>query len=222
MPIQIPPDHGGLYTETNLGNLFPEPLNALTSLLFLALALVWTYRIKNQWKQLPFLTYALALLYIGGIGGSIYHGFRLWRIFLIMDWLPIMLLCLSAGLWFLAKLTRWYFAALLIVIYFPLQMYLRRFFADDIQLFINFNYATMAAIVLFPVLAYLMKRKFKNGSWVLLALISFALALFFRVADTWGLLPVGTHFLWHVFGAGAAAGMLQFVYLTESKPQERT
>ncbi len=36
--IQNPPDGGMLYTETDLGQFFPEPLNAVTSCFFLAIA----------------------------------------------------------------------------------------------------------------------------------------------------------------------------------------
>jgi hemolysin III len=217
MNLQIPPDNGGLYTETNLQNLFPEPLNAITSLFFLVLAIGWTIKIGKRWRHFPFLSYALVLLYIGGIGGSIYHGFRLWRVFLIMDWLPIMLLCLSAGLWFLAKLTKWYYAALLVVGYFIFQQLLRIRLEGDIQLFININYAVMAAIVVVPVFAFLISTLFKHAGWVLMALIAFVVALFFRISDKWGLLTVGTHFLWHTFGAVAAFGMLRYVYLVETQ-----
>lgn len=36
MPInQLPPDGGIQYTETNMAQLFPEPLNAITAVLFL-------------------------------------------------------------------------------------------------------------------------------------------------------------------------------------------
>lgn len=215
MQPTTPPDHGGLYAETNLAHLFPEPFNAVTSLFFLAIAIWWTLKIGRRWRSFPFLSYSLFLLYIGGIGGSIYHGFRIWRAFLIMDWLPIMLLCLSAGLWFLAKLTRWYMAALLVAVYFGLQWYLRSAFADDIQLFINFNYAVMASMVLFPVVAFLVSTKFRHAGWVGAALAAFALALFFRISDKWELLPMGTHFLWHTFGAIAAFSMLKYVYLVE-------
>lgn len=213
--MQIPRDQGGLYAETNLDQLFPEPFNAMTSLLFLGVAIWWTVQIYGRWREFPFLTYALALLYVGGIGGSLYHGLRIWPVFLLMDWLPIMLLCLSAGLWFLAKLTRWYAAALLIIGYFGLQWLLRTWLADDAQLFININYALMAAIVLVPVVAFLVRTRFGHARWVGLALAAFVLALFFRIADRWDLTPIGTHFLWHLFGAVAAFAMLKFVYLVE-------
>jgi len=217
MQIQAPLDNGSLYTETNLQHLFPEPFNAITSLFFLVIAIWWTQKIRRSWKQFPFLSYALVLLYIGGIGGSIYHGFRIWRVFLIMDWLPIMLLCLSAGIWFIARLTKWYYALLLVIGYFIFQYLLRQWAAGsgDFQLFINLNYAILASLVLFPVLAFLISTRFRHAKWVGFALAAFAFALFFRISDQWDLLSVGTHFLWHTFGAIAAFCMLQYVYYVE-------
>jgi hemolysin III len=35
----IPPDGGMLYKETDMAQLFPEPFNAITAVLFLAIAI---------------------------------------------------------------------------------------------------------------------------------------------------------------------------------------
>ncbi|WP_240732456.1 hypothetical protein [Flavobacterium alkalisoli] len=210
----IPPDGGIIYTETNMQNLFPEPLNAATSLLFLLLALFWTFKLWGRAKQHTFLFTAVILLYIGGIGGTVYHGLRQWSFFIMMDWLPIMLLCIAAGVYFLARLTKWYYAVGMIVVYVAFQFYLRSIMTQsDVHLFININYAVMASLVLFPVLGYLIRTRFENGLWVGLALMAFILALTFRIADGWGWVSFGTHFLWHLFGAVAAYCMFQYIYL---------
>ena len=218
--IQNPPDGGILYRETNLQNLFPEPLNALTSCFFLAIAIFWTIKLSKDHRSHPFLTFCLALLYIGGIGGTIYHALRQWRIFIIMDWIPIMLLCISAGVYFLAKLIKWYYAIALVMAYVGFQFHFRSVMSpNEINLFININYAMMAALVLLPVLAYLMYTKWKHGKWVGFALTSFAVALTFRIADKWEWLATGTHFLWHTFGAIASACMFYYIYLTGVKKE---
>ncbi|WP_316762931.1 hypothetical protein [Pedobacter aquatilis] len=215
---QNPPDGGTMYTETNLHQLFPEPLNAITSCFFLAIAVYFTFKIGGSFKQHTFMSLVLVLLYIGGIGGTTYHGFRRWPIFIMMDWLPIMLLCLSAGVYFLARITKWYFAVFIVFIYAMFQFFLRKeFTGGDFQIFININYAFMAALVLFPVFGYLLKTNWKNGKWVGFALIAFVFALTFRIADKWEILPMGTHFLWHTFGAVASFCMLNFIYLVNAK-----
>jgi hypothetical protein len=84
-----------------------------------------------------------------------------------------------------------------------------------IQAAINISYASMSAIVLFPVIWYLSKTGFKNVHLVLIALLLFCLALFFRWSDKFGWLPIGTHFLWHLFGLIAVHSMLRFLFLSE-------
>lgn len=220
LAFQRPPDGGTLYTETNLQHLFPEPFNAITSCFFLAIAFYWTFKLRKDYKSHPFLTYCLVLLYIGGIGGTTYHAFRQWRMFIMMDWMPIMLLCVSAGVYFLAQLLKWYWAVLMVVAYVAFQFFFRSMVVpDNIQLFININYAMMASLVLLPVLGYLISTKWKNGKWVGIALLAFMVALTFRIADKWEWLSTGTHFLWHTFGAIASFCMFNYIYLTGNKEQ---
>lgn len=218
MPINpAPPDGGMLYAETNMAQFFPEPLNAATAVLFLVTAVFWTIKIKGSFKVYPFLTYCLVLLYIGAIGGTAYHSLRQWPVFIIMDWMPIMLLCLSAAVYFLAQSTRWYYAALAVLGYLTFMIVLRNWIlTGNISLFINLNYAIMAFLVLFSVLNYLIYTQWKYRKWVGLALLSFVFALTFRIADKWGWLSYGTHFLWHAFGAAAAFCMFNYIYLVQS------
>jgi len=219
---QNPPDGGMLYAETNLNNAFPEPFNTITSCFFLAIAIYWTIKLKGKAKQHTFLTIAVIFLYIGGVGGTIYHGLRQWRFFIMMDWLPIMLLCVASGVYFLGRVTKWYNAVLFVVLYICFQVFAKNQMQDgnDIQLFININYAILAGMVLFPVFAFLFTTNFKNGKWVGFALLAFIFALLFRVSDGKYFLESGTHFLWHTFGAIAAFCMFQYIYLVNEKHLE--
>ncbi|MGV3459205.1 MAG: hypothetical protein ACO1N9_01995 [Flavobacterium sp.] len=219
--FDLPPDGGMLYTETDMSRFFPEPLNAITSVFFLLLAVYWTVKLAGKGRTHTFLSVAVALLYIGGIGGTIYHGLRQWRIFIMMDWMPIMLLCVAAGVYFISRLVRWYFSLAIVVAYAAFQFLARKVFVEggDIQLFININYAVLASLVLFPVLAFLAKTKYCHGRWVGFALLAFVFALTFRVADRWEWISFGTHFLWHVFGAVAAYCMFNYIYLINEDKQ---
>ena len=216
--LQTAPDGGMLYAETRMGQTCPEPFNTITSCFFLIIAIYWTLVLWGKWRQHTFLSIAVVLLYIGGIGGTLYHGLRRWGFFIMMDWLPIMLLCVAAGVYFTARLTRWYVALAIVAGYAAFQFGARRFFQQqgDIQLFININYAVLAGLVLLPVLAFLIKTRFRNGIWVGIALLAFIFALTFRVADRWGWLENGTHFLWHTFGAVAAFCMFQYIYVANT------
>lgn len=218
--LQIPPDGGSLYTETNMSQLFPEPLNAITSCFFLGIAVYWTLKLKGNFKTHSFLGWAIALLYIGGIGGTLYHGLRQWSFFILMDWLPIMLLCLSAGVYFLSKLIKWNYAMLLVLLYIGFQFFFRSTMKINPHLFINVNYGLMALFVLLPVAGYLNRTNWAHGRWVGLALITFIIALTFRVADKWLLFDFGTHFLWHIFGAIASFCMFNYIYLVNDRRTE--
>jgi hemolysin III len=76
----------------------------------------------------------------------------------------------------------------------------------------NVNYSIIGLGVLIPTFLLLIKSKFKHWLYVALALFSFMIALFFRISDQWGLLQMGTHFLWHTFGALAGNFMLLYIY----------
>ena len=96
-------DGGMAYTETDLGRIIVEPWNFATALPFLFLAIYWMFNIRREIKSHGFLFAMLILLMIGGIGGSVYHGFRWHQAFLMMDWMPIMLITFSASVYFFIK-----------------------------------------------------------------------------------------------------------------------
>ncbi len=207
-------DGGGRYTETDLSRLIVEPWNGASAFLFLLIVGYWAYRLRGQYREHIFLSVALPVLAIGGIGGTVYHAFRLHQVFLVMDWLPIMILCLAASVYFFIKsLGSWVHAAWIVGGAFVLQGLMFRYQWLPMQLAINVNYTLMALLILVPTGLMLWQTQFRAGRWVGYALASFALAITCRALDPEALLPMGTHFLWHVFGAAACHCMFQYVYL---------
>jgi hemolysin III len=205
-------DGGHAYTETNLEKVIVEPWNFVTAALFVAVAVFWFLKIRKEISRFRFMFALLSLLLIGGVGGTIYHGFRWHRAFLMMDWMPIMLITFSASFYFFMKAWRkWWPAVILLMVFFFSQGALFNS-GLPVQTAINVNYASMAVVVLFPIGWYLAKNGFRNGYLVGTALIFFGVALFFRWADTFAWLPMGTHFLWHVFGLLAVHLMLLFLF----------
>lgn len=214
-------DGGQAYTETDLSRIIVEPLNFITALLFLFLSLYWLNKIRGNIKRHGFLFAMLILLLIGGTGGSVYHGFRWHRIFLMMDWMPIMLITFSASVYFFIKSWgKWWPPLILIIAYFFVQGGIFRS-GIPIQTAINISYASMGMIVLFPIVWYLAKTNFKDYRFVLFAILSFIMALFFRWSDKFAWLPVGTHFLWHIFGLIAVQLMLKFVYFSNERSPKK-
>ena len=211
--IQLPADGGMIYTETNLNHSFPEPLNTITSCFFFILALYWIFRLKGFSKQYVFLSLASWILLIGSIGGTLYHGLRQYPVFIMMDWLPISILCLLASVYFWIRFSgKWFVGLIALLVFLTLELQVRKLMqGNNLQSGISLNYAAMVFMILLPLVLLLIKMKGHNWQFIVSALISFGIALFFRVADSWPLLTVGTHFLWHTFGAIATA--LMFVFL---------
>lgn len=214
------PDGGMRYTETNMSRPVPEPLNTLSSGLFILLALFWLIKLIPVFRNHLFLFLCTVILLVGSIGGTLFHGLRKYHVFLVMDYMPIMILCLMAGIYFLLRVIgKWYYGLIILVAYFGGMLLLRGGMQGNSRHFwINVNYGMLGLLVLVPTLLFLIKMKYRGWLLVTLALISFCIALFFRIADPWKLLPQGTHFLWHVFGALASACMFGFIYLNDTRP----
>lgn len=214
----FPADGGMVYAETNLRNLIPEPLNALTAFLFMLLAIYWLYKLKGFSTRSVFLSVATYLLLIGSIGGTIYHGLRLYSVFIYLDWLPILLLSIMTSAYFWAKvLQRKIYAVGIIVLFVILRFILREYLFEHLNLngSTSLNYAIMVLTVFTPLLIYQVRTRFLRGQFIFFAIGCFSLALFFRIADSWKLLSVGTHFLWHFFGALATQLMFRYIYYVD-------
>lgn len=209
-----PPDGGLIYKETNLQHFFPEPWNMVSSALFLIPGIYWLIKLKGFDKRYAFLSMATWLLLIGCVGSTVYHGLRRWHIFIFMDWVPIALLCLMASVYFWIKFTgKTIFGIVALLVFIALIIGMRSLFPKhDIQLMISLNYVVMVLMIVLPLILLLWKMHWHNGWLVLSAFLSFMVAIIFRVADKYTSLSIGTHFLWHTFGAIATTLVFIFIY----------
>jgi len=80
----------------------------------------------------------------------------------------------------------------------------------------DINYSMLALMVLGPTLLLLTRINWREAKWVGYALASFLVAITFRIVDPLRLIPTGTHFLWHIFGAAATSCMFIFIYRTDT------
>lgn len=215
--ISQPVDGGGLYSETDLTRFIAEPFNALSAFIFILIAAYWILELKGSYRQHTFLWLCSLILAVGAVGGTLYHAFRISRIFLLMDWMPIMILCCLAAFYFLWRVLKsWWKALLVFIFWFVLQAGLFYILGTRNRLAaININYAMMALLVLIPLLLFLIRHQFRNAVYVFTALLMFILALFFRIYDDAHWLPMGTHFLWHCFGAMACHLVFLFIYKSQ-------
>jgi len=216
------PDGGLWYTETDPSRIIVEPFNAASAIVFIVIASWWLHNLKGKYAERSFLFIASIILMVGAVGGSIYHAFRYSSIFIFMDWLPILILCLMAATYFLYHVLHNIWLALLLMIGFiVLQIVVWNIGNTSGHNNINTNYALMALTVLFPLLLFLRKKKFHNWQLIASAIISFILALFFRIIDHDKWLTVGTHFLWHLFGAIACHAMFLYIYKSYTPEKNR-
>lgn len=209
-------DGGPLYTETQLEALIKEPFNMLSALLFLALAFWWLRKLGRKDDRYNVLRVAMWILAVGGLGGALFHGFRISVVFLAMDVIPIILLITLFSTWILTKLLggRWLAALGINFLTFFLIRGGIELLGLPAQHSISLGYLGQSLVILVPLYLFLQRTQFFGGRFVGLSLVSFGLAVFFRWADSWPqpLLPVGTHFLWHSFGCGAAAYLIMYWY----------
>jgi hypothetical protein len=228
------PDGGPRYVETppdpaaSDAPFVAEPWNTVTAALFVVIALAWLWRLRGRYREYPFVASCLPILLAGGIGGTLFHGTRvpvhLWghtlKLWFLMDVVPISLLGLAGGVYMgfryfdqftlskrlslLAALVAFY-AAVNSLFFYALGPMNR-------QLSINLSYASLAVIILLPIGLVLWRSRFRHGGWVAVALISFGIAWVCRLVDQYSgpYLRMGSHWLWHTFGAISTAAMIQF------------
>lgn len=217
-------DWGPYYTETPAeireGKPYPgtvaEPWNTVTAFFFVLIVVYWFVRLRGRLFRHPFLAVALPILLVGGIGGTLYHGLRNWYGFFLMDVIPIYFLGAAVSVYWWIRLG-------------PKIRHLITMFAALalVQIVggwqlpsvwkINLSYALIALLILIPLAIILIRTRGRHAGWVATAFVAFAIGWFFRLADTYEppLLPMGTHWLWHTFGAITTAALSEYVYRIE-------
>ena len=196
-----PVDGGTLYFETDLNALIQEPFNMASAAVFVALAFYWSRAMRGTGRELRWIRQALILLWIGAVGGTIYHGFRLHAFFILMDWLPIlMLIVIAAWKFWLAWTGGVKAAAASLAASFGAQALGYRLL--NTQYALTVGYLLMALSLIVPMVVQVLRHAVLRRPFAL-ALLSFGTALAMRGSDAQGWLPMGSHFLWHLFGAVA-------------------
>lgn len=214
-------DGGPRYVETppdlnNFDGLIAEPWNTASASLFVIIAVAWIWALRGRYREYPFLTMCLPILLAGGIGGVLFHGTRRHIGYFLLDVIPIYILGVVVAVWLWIRLGPKLIHLLgMIALLAFLQML--AFLQLPRQWAINISYASLALIVLAPLSIVLFRTGFRHGGWIATALACFAIAWIFRIADTFRppILPIGTHWLWHTFGALTTAALSVYVYRVE-------
>lgn len=215
------PDWGPLYIETDYTRFPVEPWNTGSNIIFLALCIYCIYRTHLNYKRYPFVVFCLPFLITGTTGGILYHMTRSHPVWLFMDFLPIFLLCLFASVYLwstilkeLTPIKPVWLGGICIAL---TLLWLSSLMRGPATL----RYMTLGANVSLPFLVYILMVDRERWYLVLSGIIAFVIAAFFRWFDQHGAieyLPMGSHFLWHVFG-GISTWLLfcYFLRLEEKK-----
>jgi len=214
-------DGGPYYAETLMGRFPVEPWNASSNLIFLFLVILFAFKTKLNFKEHPFTVCALPVLFVGFIGGTMYHATRSHRVWLLLDFLPIAILTLSSSVYFWKNITGKLLSGILLGIA-PVAIVRGVMSATTLPILIkiSFGYTMLAVSVILPALLVCRKFGWKNFKLLILAISSFVIGIFFRYADTgFGepLLPFGTHFIWHLAGGAATWALMEFVVRFEKE-----
>jgi hypothetical protein len=157
----------------------------------------------------------MPLLFLGGLGSTLFHAFRNSHFLLLLDVLPILLLFIAITIYFWIKVlpNKWYLIALLVV-YGVVSFLIMSFFAPPIS--ININYFWRGVGFFLPALLLLKSIHYKGTFTILATLFWFVLALVFRSLDrepfVLQFMAMGSHWLWHVSAAVGAFYLAEFLY----------
>ncbi|MER3319617.1 MAG: hypothetical protein RIB79_15100 [Allomuricauda sp.] len=214
MPLKVfPQDSGPIYLETVEGRFPVEPFNTYSNLIFLVLIIYWGVKVYRNPKQHQFLAWVLPIIAISYVGGTVYHATRSHEFWLRLDWMPIMLLCAALVIYFIFKLVKSWWQRLLLIAILLGTSFLLRILPIPSGLRISLGYIITAATILVPLLWYLVKTNGRNVIYVVVAFLIFSVAIFFRSIDLHqNLLPMGTHWLWHLLGGIAVHFLIAYIF----------
>jgi hemolysin III len=217
---QRPNDLGPVYKETDLTRCPVEPFNTFSNLIFLFLVIYWSCKTRLNTLKHPLTTVCMPILLLGYIGGTVYHATRSNTVWLWLDYMPILVLALSAGIYLWRQLIKSYALTFLLVVGpLPVCYFMLKYARIPDNFSITAVYLGLALNILLPAILYCV---FKNRTaWLTLTLAFsfFIIAVVFRQIDRFDIftfMPHGTHFLWHIFGGVSSFFMIKYIYLAEN------
>lgn len=209
-------DSGPIYKETIMGRFPVEPFNTASNLIFLASIIYFSILIYKSKKKHWFLTFCMPVFLAGFIGGTIYHATRSDEFWLLLDWVPIVVLCFACSLYFIFRspVPSWEKIMLGLAILglniIPRISPIPKGYRNSI------GYIGTAIAVLLPIFLYAYRHKWKHFKFIAFTLLSFVTAVSFRTLDKKydvEFLYMGTHWLWHTFGGIAVFFLMRYIYM---------
>lgn len=221
-------DMGPVYYETNLDHLdhlIVEPFNAFSSLaMSLSAVLIWVVLLKRNYKKHPFLAYVFTpLIFVGGIGSTLFHASRSSQFFLLMDWMPVLFLTIFLSLFYWYKIySRWHFIVIMIFVILFARAIPALFIKGSAA--INVSYFISGILILIPLVVFMFNNHFQYWKYIAISVLALLISLYFRYTDDFEslILPMGTHWLWHIFSGVGAWFLGLYIYRTTPNEKLRT
>lgn len=220
-PISTAPprDFGPIYAETDMTRFPVEPWNTASNIVFLVLLVIFAQRTRLNRQRYPFMVPALVVLAVGFLGGTIYHATRSHDLWLILDFLPIAILTFATSLYFWFRVVRRRWLAVVACIGLLLGGKLFGVVLDmPLNVEISLSYVFAALAILVPAAIHGAGPGWPHRRYLIWATVLFGVAIVCRLFDRElgeTVLPMGTHFLWHIFGGLSVGSLLQYVALME-------
>lgn len=207
-------DFGPIYTETQLGRFPVEPFNTFSNFIFLGIIIYFAWRTRFDLRRHPLIVCALPILLVGFIGGTVYHATRSDRIWLMLDYMPIIILAAFASIYFWSRVLGGFARGLLLGLIIFLSLRLVFLSSVPIAFKITLAYLTTALSILTPAVIYCVRSGADGSKLLASSAILFAAALGFRFFDQYAAvyITVGTHFLWHIFGGASVFLLMLFAF----------
>jgi drug/metabolite transporter (DMT)-like permease len=217
-------DNGPMYNEFVHDTLIHEPWNAYSSLCFFVPVIFWLIYLRGKYRTYGIITALLPLLFLNGLGSTLFHAFRASNWFLLLDWLPAALMTLILSIYFWHRVTHKVWKAIGVVLgFYALAFTMVKVLSQQTGLSgPSIGYFFTGAAFLVPVIIDLKRNQWKHVGLYLLSLFCLVLALLFRILDyptpnPFAWLPQGTHFLWHVTSSLAVFSLGFYIYKTTNE-----
>jgi hypothetical protein len=207
-----------IYCERTEAAFWAEPINALTNAAFLLAAIIVFVRLRQKGALEPGAMVLLAILAAIGVGSFLFHTFAT-RWAALADTLPILLFILA----YLALTLRrafglsWLLSGALTMAFVPASAGIGFLGREALGGFLGSSTGYLPAFLALLVSGgILAAREHSAGRALLLGAGLFAISLTFRTLDEplCDLIPLGTHFLWHICNAALLG------FLIHSLPQK--
>lgn len=225
-------DSGPFYHEFQVDGLIKEPWNTYSSLLFFIPIIFWLFKLKGEYSKFKILVVLMPLLFLNGLGSTLYHAFRSNSFYLYLDSIPAALMSFTLASYFWTTVLNNALKGVGMV----LAIFSLGFLSVKLLVLVpeleemgpNFAYFIVGLTFFIPILIILIRTNLKRAYLILLTLIFLSLALLCRIIDHPSdlfseLMPQGTHFLWHAFSVLAVFTLGYYVYYLESeKPTKPT